>query len=197
MYYVLIDEVQYAIAKEELKNPDSIREMLSICMRQEVGIVGAKLLYFDNTVQHAGVVIGAGGVAGHCFVGMEGDQPGYFARAACVQDYNAVTAACLMTKRSVFEQVKGLREEFQVAFNDIDYCMKVRQLGLLVVYTPYAEFYHYESKSRGTDTTPEKAERFMREIQLFERLWPEIYSEGDNYYNPNLSYERADFYLNP
>lgn len=181
----------------ELKEPDSIREMLSICMRREVGIVGAKLLYFDNTVQHAGVIVGAGGVAGHCFVGLGEEEAGYFARAVCIQDYNAVTAACLMTKRSVFEQVQGLREEFEVAFNDIDFCMKVRKQGLLVVYTPYAKFYHYESKSRGADTTPEKAERFMREIQLFEKLWPEIYHEGDNYYNPNLSYERADFYLNP
>lgn len=180
-----------------LIKPDSIREMLSICMREDVGIVGAKLLYFDNTVQHAGVILGAGGIAGHCFIGIAEKHPGYFGRAVCVQDYNAVTAACMMTKRSVFERVDGLREEFAVAFNDIDYCMKVRKQGYLVVYTPDAEFYHYESKSRGSDTTPEKAERFNREIRLFEKLWPEILKKGDNYYNPNLSYERADFYLKP
>lgn len=181
----------------ELIKPDSIREMLRICMREDVGIVGAKLLYFDNTVQHAGVILGAGGIAGHCFIGIDEKHPGYFGRAVCVQDYNAVTAACMMTKRSVFEQVNGLREEFAVAFNDIDYCMKVREQGYLVVFTPDAEFYHYESKSRGLDTTPEKAERFQREIRLFENLWPEILEKGDNYYNPNLSYERADFYRKP
>lgn len=179
----------------ELKAPDSIRELLGICMRRDVGAVGAKLLYFDDTIQHAGVIIGAGGIAGHCFVGLPGDAAGYCGRAACIQDYNAVTAACLMTKRSVFEQLHGLREEFEVAFNDIDYCMRIRQQGKLVVYTPYAEFYHYESKTRGLDTEPEKKERFMREIKLFEELWPEILEKGDCYYNPNLSYKKADFAL--
>ena len=101
----------------------------------------------------------------------------------------------MMTKRSVFEAVQGMNEALEVAFNDIDYCMKVRKLGKLVVYTPYAKFYHYESKSRGADTTPEKAERFLREIRLFEKTWPEILRNGDNYYNPNLSYKKADFHL--
>ncbi len=179
----------------ELKAPDSIGEMLGICMRRDVGAVGAKLLYFDDTIQHAGVIIGAGGIAGHCFTGLPGDAAGYCKRAACVQDYNAVTAACLMTKRSVFETLGGLREEFEVAFNDIDYCMRIRQQGELVVYTPYAEFYHYESKTRGLDTEPEKKERFMGEIRLFEELWPEILENGDCYYNPNLSYKKADFAL--
>lgn len=179
----------------ELKAPDSIEEMLGICMRKDVGAVGAKLLYFDDTIQHAGVIIGAGGIAGHCFTGLSGDAAGYCGRAACVQDYNAVTAACLMTKRSVYKKLHGLREEFEVAFNDIDYCMRVRQQGGLVVYTPYAEFYHYESKTRGLDTEPEKKERFMGEIKLFEQLWPEILEMGDCYYNPNLSYKKADFAL--
>lgn len=179
----------------ELKSPDSIREMLGICMREDVGAVGAKLLYHDDTVQHAGVIVGAGGIANHCFVGLEDGQPGYISRAACVQNYNAVTAACMMTKRSVFEAVHGMNESFEVAFNDIDYCMKVKRLGKLVVYTPYAKFYHYESKSRGADTTPEKAERFLREIRLFEKTWPEILKNGDNYYNPNLSYKKADYHL--
>lgn len=179
----------------ELKAPDSIGEMLGICMRRDVGAVGAKLLYFDGTIQHAGVVIGAGGIAGHCFVGVQSDEAGYCGRASCIQDYNAVTAAGLMTKQSVFEELQGLREEFEVAFNDIDYCMRVRQQGGLVVYTPYAEFYHYESKTRGPDTEPEKKERFLREIKLFEQLWPEILEKGDCYYNPNLSYKKADFAL--
>ncbi|MCD8323345.1 MAG: glycosyltransferase family 2 protein [Clostridiales bacterium] len=132
----------------EMIEPDGLKEMLDICMREDVGIVGAQLFYEDNTIQHAGVIIGFGGIAGHAFIGEGRGDYGYFSRIQCVQDLSAVTAACMMTKRSVYEQVGGLSEEFRVAFNDIDYCMKVRELGKLVVYNPYATFYHYESKSR-------------------------------------------------
>lgn len=113
----------------ELLEPDSIREMLGFCQREEVGIAGARLLYADDTIQHAGVVIGFGGIAGHTFIGLHKAENSYFHRAMCAQDYSAVTAACLMTKKSVFEAVGGLSTELAVAFNDIDYCMKVRLSG--------------------------------------------------------------------
>ncbi len=179
----------------ELISPDAVGEMLGYCMREDVGIVGAKLNYEDDTIQHAGVVIGFGGIAGHTFIGSSRYDLGYQGRIVCAQDYSAVTAACLMTKRSVFEQVGGLTEELKVAFNDIDYCLKVRATGKLVVYNPYAELYHYESKSRGLEDTPEKVSRFQREIAAFQERWPEILQDGDPYFNPNLSLDKADFSL--
>lgn len=179
----------------EMINDDCIEEMLGYCSRSDVGIVGARLYYEDDTIQHAGVVIGFGGIAGHCFVQQPRGNTGYCHRIICAQDYSAVTAACMMVKRSVFEEVGGLTEELAVAFNDIDFCMKVRQKGYLVVYNPYAELYHYESKSRGLEDTPEKQERFHKEIRTFETRWPEILKNGDPYYNPNLSLETQNFSL--
>lgn len=195
--------VQYAKGKyllllnndTEMINDDCIEELLGYCTRSDVGIVGARLYYEDDTIQHAGVVIGFGGIAGHCFVQQPRGNTGYCHRIICAQDYSAVTAACMMVKRSVFEEVGGLTEELAVAFNDIDFCMKVRQKGYLVVYNPYAELYHYESKSRGLEDTPEKQERFHKEIQTFETRWPEILKNGDPYYNPNLSLETQNFSL--
>ena len=179
----------------ELLEPDSIREMLGFCQREEVGIAGARLLYADDTIQHAGVVIGFGGIAGHTFIGLHKAENSYFHRAMCAQDYSAVTAACLMTKKSVFEAVGGLSTELAVAFNDIDYCMKVRALGKLVVYAPYATLYHYESKSRGLEDTPEKVARFNREVAIFIKKWPDIIKNGDPYYNPNLTLRKSNFAL--
>ena len=179
----------------ELISPDGLKEMLGYCMREDVGIVGAKLIYEDDTIQHAGVVIGFGGIAGHTFIGSSRYDLGYQGRIVCAQDYSAVTAACLLTDRASFEAVGGLTEELQVAFNDIDYCMKVRALGKLVVYNPYAQLYHYESKSRGAEDTPQKVERFNREIAAFQKRWPEILKNGDPYFNPNLSLDKADFSL--
>lgn len=179
----------------EMIEPDSIKEMLDVCMRPEVGIVGAKLLYEDNTIQHAGVIIGFGGVAGHAFIGQDRDDNGYFSRIISVQDLSAVTAACLMVRRSVFDEVEGLNEEFKVAFNDIDFCLKVRKAGYLVVYNPYAQFYHYESKSRGQEDSADKVARFQQEIGLFGERWGELLEHGDPYYNPNLTLDKADFSL--
>ena len=179
----------------ELIEPDSIREMLGFCQREDVGIVGARLLYGDDTIQHAGVVVGFGGIAGHTFIGLHKAENSYFHRAMCAQDYSAVTAACMMTKASVFRQVGGLSTELAVAFNDIDYCMKVRALGKLVVYAPYACLYHYESKSRGLEDTPEKVERFNREVAMFIKKWPDIIMHGDPYYNPNLTLRKSNFAL--
>ena len=179
----------------ELIEEDSIKEMLGFCQREDVGIAGARLLYGDDTIQHAGVVIGFGGIAGHTFIGLHKAENSYFHRAMCAQDYSAVTAACLMTKKSVFDQVGGLSPELAVAFNDIDYCMKVRALGKMVVYAPYSCFYHYESKSRGLEDTPEKIARFNREVAIFIRKWPDIIQNGDPCYNPNLTLRKSNFAL--
>ena len=179
----------------EVINGTWMEEMLGYCQREDVGIVGARLYYPDDTIQHAGVVIGFGGVAGHTFIGQGRYEFGYFARAMCTQDYSAVTAACLMTKKALFDQVGGLTEELKVAFNDIDYCMKIRSLDKLVVYNPYAELYHYESKSRGLEDTREKIERFNSEIEKFQKKWDRILVEGDPFYNPNLALDRSDFAL--
>ncbi len=179
----------------EMIEPDSIKEMLDVCMRPDVGIVGAKLIFEDNTIQHAGVIIGFGGVAGHAFIGQDRDDNGYFSRIISVQDLSAVTAACLMVRRSVFDEVEGLNEEFKVAFNDIDFCLKVRKAGYLVVYNPYAQFYHYESKSRGQEDSADKVARFQQETGLFGERWGELLENGDPYYNPNLTLDKADFSL--
>ena len=179
----------------ELIAENFVEEMLGFCQREDVGAVGARLLYQDDTIQHAGVVIGFGGVAGHTFIGLHKAENSYFHRAMCAQDYSAVTAACMMSKKSVFDAVGGFSEDLAVAFNDIDYCMKVRSLGKLVVYAPYALLYHYESKSRGLEDTPEKVARFNREVAKFAKKWPEILKNGDPYYNPNLTLRKSNFAL--
>lgn len=179
----------------EIIHPDCLWQLLGYCMREDVGAVGARLYYEDGTIQHAGVVLGFGGIAGHTFIGFEHNANGYFSRIICAQDYSAVTAACMMTKKSVYEQVGGLTEELVVAFNDIDYCMKVRKAGKLVVYNPYAQLYHYESKSRGLEDSPEKIERYYREMKYFVTKWKECMDNGDPYYNPNLTLAKADFSL--
>lgn len=179
----------------EVINEDWLEEMLGYCMRPDVGIVGARLYYEDDTIQHAGVVLGFGGIAGHCFVQQPRGFTGYCHRIICAQDYSAVTAACMMVKRAAFEQAGGLSTDLAVAFNDIDFCLKIRQAGYLVVYNPYAELYHYESKSRGLEDTPEKKERFHKEITTLESHWPEIFSRPDPYYNPNLTLKSQDFSL--
>lgn len=179
----------------ELIAENFVEEMLGFCQREDVGIVGARLLYEDDTIQHAGVVVGFGGIAGHTFIGLHKAESSYFHRAMCAQDYSAVTAACMMSKKSVFEKVGGFTEELAVAFNDIDYCMKVRSLDKLVVYAPYAVLHHYESKSRGLEDTPEKIARFNREIAVFAKRWPDILKNGDPYYNPNLTLRKSNFAL--
>lgn len=179
----------------ELIAENFIEELLGLCQREDVGIVGARLLYQDDTIQHAGVVVGFGGIAGHTFIGLHKAENSYFHRAMSTQDYSAVTAACMMSKKNVFEQVGGFSEELAIAFNDIDYCMKVRTAGKLVVYNPYALLYHYESKSRGLEDTPEKVERFNREIKIFSEKWPDILKDGDPYYNPNLTLRKSNFAL--
>lgn len=172
----------------ELITPDIFQSMLGFCMRPEVGIVGAKLLYNDHIVQHAGVLVGAGGLADHVFKGIHEDDPGYMGRAISSQDVSAVTAACLLVKRSVYEEVGGLEDEFQVAFNDVDFCLKVRKAGYLIVYDADVKLFHYESKSRGMEDTTERFIRFGNEMMLLNSKWDILSTFVDPYYNPNLSY---------
>ncbi len=183
----------------EVITPDLFEGMLGYCMREEVGIVGVKLLYDDDTIQHAGVLLGAGGLATHSFKGKADTDPCYMCRAITTQDVSAVTAACLMVKRSVYEEVGGLDEDFEVAFNDVDFCLKVRKAGYLIVYNAQVKLHHYESKSRGTENTPEKFVRFSKESKMLNEKWSinrydlsDTYT--DPYYNPNLSYMD---YFNP
>lgn len=179
----------------EIITKDAIKDMLGICMRSDVGVVGAKLYYEDDTIQHAGVVIGFGGYAGHVFNGLPRKDYGYMVRARITCNYSAVTAACLMTSRAVFDEVGGLDEIFVVACNDVDYCLRVREAGYLVVYDAFAEWYHYESKSRGYEDTLEKQERFRNEVNKFRERWGELLKEGDPYYNKNFPVTLAPFTL--
>ena len=177
----------------EMITETALSELLGCCMREDVGAVGAKLLYSDDTVQHAGVVIGFGGYAGHVNMGIKRDDYGYMVRARINCNYSAVTAACMMTKKSLFEQVGGFDEQFVVACNDVDYCVKIRELDKWVIYNAFSEWYHYESKSRGYEDTPEKLKRFEGEVEKFQKKWPEILEKGDPFYNPNFPINRAPF----
>lgn len=180
----------------EVISPDWMSEMTDICIRKDVGIVGAKLYYPDGTIQHAGVIIGIGGVAGHAFKYFPHAHPGTADRLLVCQDYSAVTAACMLVKREAFEKAGGLTEDFAVAFNDIDFCLKVGKLGYRIVFTPFAELTHYESKSRGTEDTAEKQERFRGEVELFLQRWGNFVRKGDPYYNKHYSLKREDFSFN-
>ena len=177
----------------EIITPGWIEEMIMFAQREDVGAVGAKLYYPDETVQHAGVIIGIGGVAGHSHKYFHKSKDGHAGRLKIAQNLSAVTAACLMMRKDVFNMLEGFDEEFKVAFNDVDLCMRVRELGKLVVYTPFAELYHYESKSRGAEDTFEKIDRFNNEIKVFKERWG-LY-RNDPYYNVNLTLDREDFSL--
>lgn len=179
----------------EIITDDWIEQMLMYAQRSDVGAVGAKLYYDDDTIQHAGVIVGLGGVAGHSHKGFARENPGYMARAAIAQNLSACTAACLMMRKDVYNEVGGLDEGYAIAFNDIDFCMKIRKADYLIVFTPFAEFYHYESKSRGDEDTPEKRARFNSEIFRFQERWEKELKAGDPYYNPNLSLDSEDFSL--
>lgn len=179
----------------EVISEDWIEEMLSNCQRKDVGIVGAKLYYPDDTVQHAGIIVGIGGVAGNVFTGLPRKFSGYFHKASIQQDLSAVTAACMMVKRSVYENMNGLEEKLQVAFNDVDFCLRVRSAGYLVVYDPYVELYHHESKTRGAENTKEKVRRFQSEIEYMRSHWLDLLKKGDPMYNPNLTLTKWDYSL--
>ncbi len=179
----------------EILTPSWIEEMLMFVQRDDVGAAGIMLYYPDDTVQHAGVILGIGGVAGHSHKYFPRGDYGYMSRMTLAQNLSAVTAACMMIKTSVLEEVGGLDETLAVAFNDVDLCMKIREAGHLIVWTPYAEAYHYESKSRGLEDTPEKQKRFQKEVYTFMDKWGDVLAKGDPYYNPNLTLEHENFSL--
>ncbi len=181
----------------EIISPGWLSEMVSHALRPEIGCVGAKLYYANGTIQHGGVIVGLGGLAAHSHSHFKRKDSGYFHRLNCVQNLSAVTAACLVIRKSVFEQVGGFDEKnLTIAFNDVDLCLKVRDGGYRNLWTPYAELYHYESLSRGYEDTPEKIKRFQSEIRHMKNKW----GKGENlpidpYYNPNLTLDREDFSL--
>ncbi|MBO5638799.1 MAG: glycosyltransferase family 2 protein [Oscillospiraceae bacterium] len=176
-------------------SPDWIEEMLMFAQRPDVGAVGAMLDYPDNTIQHAGVCLGMGGIAGHFFQGADRHNLGYMGRLLYPQNVSAVTAACMLLRRDVWENVSGMDETWAVAFNDVDLCMRIRKTGLLIVWTPYAELYHDESKSRGSENTSEKRARFREEVRRFRERWENELESGDPYFNPNFSLTRSDYFV--
>jgi len=179
----------------EIINANWITSMLEHAQRREVGAVGAKLYYPNDTIQHAGVIVGLGGVAGHSHKHFSKDASGYFYRPHIIQNLSAVTGACMMMRSEIFAEVDGFDERYSHAFNDIDLCLKIRERGYLIIYTPYAELYHHESLTRGYEGAPEKLKRFQKEIKLFKEKWGHILERVDIYYNPNLTLNREDFSL--
>lgn len=174
-----------------------MEELLMYAQRGDVGAVGAKLYYADNTIQHAGVILGLGAhrTAGHCHYKQARQNLGYMGRLCYAQNLSAVTGACLMVKKSLFDEVGGLDESFAISLNDVDFCLKLRAKGLLNVFTPFAELYHFESISRGLDDQGEKAQRYNRESERFREKWKAVLDAGDPYYNPNFSLDKSDFSL--
>lgn len=183
----------------EVIHADWLREMVSHAIRKEIGAVGAKLYYPNNTVQHGGVVTGTGApssaVATHLFHGLTKQDPGYFGRALLTQSLSGVTAACLIMRKEVFHEVGGFEEKhLTVAFNDVDLCLKIRERNYRIIWTPYAELTHHESATRGYEDTPEKFARFQKEVAYMRHRWGEVL-DNDLYYNPNLGLLRGDFSL--
>lgn len=179
----------------EVISPDWLEEMVSFAMRPEVGAVGAKLLYPNDTVQHAGVILGIRGVAGHGHKNLKRQEAGYQRRAVLLQNLSAVTAACLAVRKSVWNEVGGLNEaDLKVAFNDVDFCIRLVQAGYRNVWTPHAELYHHESVSRGAEDNPEKLARFAHEVRYMQAHWASVLFT-DPAYNPGLTLEDEDFSL--
>jgi GT2 family glycosyltransferase len=180
----------------EVISPDWLEEMVGHLVQPQVGAVGARLLYPDGRVQHGGVTVGPGGCADHLHAELPRGHPGYCQRAVIAQELSAVTAACMLTWKRLYEQLGGLNEHaLPVAFNDVDYCLRLRDAGYRVIYTPHAELYHHESGSRGIDTTRRARRRARREIKYMRTRWRE-HMKHDPYYNPNLSYDQPNFTLN-
>ncbi|WP_321941331.1 glycosyltransferase family 2 protein [Paraburkholderia tropica] len=176
----------------EVITPEWLSEMVSVALQPGVGCVGAKLLYPNDTIQHAGVIVGVGGVAGHSHKFSARPEPGYFSRVLLRSSMSAVTAACLLVRQSIYKEVDGLDEQLQVAFNDVDFCLRVRKAGYRNVWTPYAELYHHESATRGQEDDPVKLARFNREIEYVQKRWGDQL-KLDPCYSPNLTLEHEDF----
>jgi len=179
----------------EVITPDWIEEMLMHAIRPGVGTVGAKLYFPNDTIQHAGVILGIGDVAGHGHKGFHKDLTGHGGQLTQIRNTAANTAACLMVRKEVFEQVNGFDENYILAYGDVDLCLKVLEAGYLNVWTPFAELYHHESKTRGYERSPEQLARYKNEVFYFKQRWDTFMHKGDPYYNPNLSKKREDFRL--
>ena len=179
----------------ELITPNWLELMLGFAQRKDVGGVGVKLYYPDETIQHAGIIVGLGGIAGNRFKSIPKNGHAYFAKESMIENLSAVTAACMMNPRSVYDEVGFMNEKLAVAFNDVDFCLKVREKGYLIVYNPYIEFWHYESKSRGQENTPAKIKRFQGEMETFANRWRDFLDEGDPYYNINLSLDTEVYHM--
>ena len=177
----------------EVITPKWLEEMVMYAQQERVGCVGVKLLYPDDTIQHAGIGFGFLTLAGHMHKNFPAGHPGYMGRLVYAQDVYAVTAACLMVRKDVYEQVGGLDESFAVAFNDVDFCVRVREAGYTNIFTPFAQLYHYESKSRGLDESPEKRKRFVSEVERFQKRWKAQLEAGDPCMNPNFDLMKEDF----
>jgi glycosyltransferase involved in cell wall biosynthesis len=177
----------------EVINKDWLERMIEHATRSDVGAVGAKLYYPNRTIQHAGLIVGIEGIAIHLHKFFPKNSSGYFGRLKAIQNLSAITGACLMLRKEVFTEVGGFDERLSLAFNDVDLCLKIREKGYLVVWTPYAELYHIESKTRGYDYTFEKRVRFKRETDLFLNRWSHILTKGDPYYNINVNFKKGDF----
>ncbi|MCR5591830.1 MAG: glycosyltransferase family 2 protein [Lachnospiraceae bacterium] len=178
-----------------------IEELLMYAQRSDVGATGCMLYYPDYTIQHAGIVLGMGAhrTAGHSHYKLEKENLGYMGRLCYAQNVSAVTGACLMVRKSLFEEVGGLSEDLAIALNDVDFCLKLREKGLLNVFTPFAELFHYESASRGSDVDgsaeKSKAERYEKECGIFRQKWKDVLSAGDPYFNPNFSLDHSNYVL--
>lgn len=181
----------------ELLTKNWLEELLGYAQRKDVGAVGVKLYYPDNTIQHVGAIIGIGGVGGHIFKYYPKDKRGYFARDSFVQNLSAVTAACIFSRKEIYEEVGYMDEKFEVAFNDMDFCLKIREKGYLIVENPYVELIHYESKSRGLEDSPEKVKRFNKEIERFQTKWSEFLKKGDPFFNRNFRLDIEDYLILP
>lgn len=176
-------------------SPDWLSEMVSIALQPNIGAVGSRLWYPNDTLQHGGVILGVGGVAGNAHRFLPRGNFGYFGRAQLIQTMSAISSACLVVKKSVFDEVGGLNEaDLQMAFNDVDFCLRVREAGYRNVWTPYAELYHHESATRGHENTSEKQSRFAKEVQYMKQRWGDFIL-NDPAYSPNLTLDHEDFSL--
>lgn len=171
--------------------------MLGNCQREDVGIVGAKLLYKNKKVQHVGVVLGLTGIAGHINLELDENDPGYMARNIISQNFNSVTGAMMMISKKDYEEVGGLDEDFPVAYNDVDLCLKIRNKNKVVVMNPFAEAYHFESRTRGYETSNEKIKRLEEDADRLKNKWKEFFEKEDPYFNINFRHDTSVIRIRP
>lgn len=181
----------------KLLTKDWLEIFIGYAQNNEIGAVGARLYYEDKTIQHAGIIVGLSGIAGNALVNLPYGKHAYFGREAATRNVSAVTGACLFARKEIYEQVNYMDEEnFKVAFNDVDFCLKIIEKGYRIVYNPYIELIHYESKSRGYEYSKKQEERFEKESNNFKEKWKDFLEKKDPYYNKNFSLETCNFDIN-